>query len=260
VTGPRCTGIGQDRNRWRTIAAELRNRILAGHFSPGDRLPSSTALRERHGVSTQTVQNAMNALRSEGLIETRPGLGWFVRKPPDVVRLVRRPEPEGSRRRHRTMASLSGSETETWFSDVATTLRFGPAPADIAAELRIDEGADILVRERTISEDGRVLAMTSSFFARSLTRDTVIESADTGPGGVFARLIELGHRITRHAEQVTARLAEDEEAGRFACPDRPIVFHIKRTTLGQDSVLGAIHITALADRFTLCYELPVTPH
>ncbi len=256
MTSTRGMGVGQYRNRWRSIAADLRHHILTGHYAPGDRLPSSTALRERHEVSGQTVQNAMNALRSEGLVMTRPGLGWFVRKPPAVVRLVRRPEPGDGH--HRVgLASYHGSEAEGWFSDVATVLQFGSATIDIATELQIEEGAEILVRERTISEDGEVLALTSSFFPRSLTRGTVIESENTGPGGVFACLIELGHRVTRHVEQVTARLVKDDEAPRFARSDRPIVFHVVRTTLGPSSVLGAIHITALADRFTLCYELPV---
>ena len=255
VTSTRRVRSSHDRNRWRFIAAELRQRIMTGEYMPGDRLPSSTALREWHGVSGQTVQNAMNALRNEGLVVTRPGLGWFVRRPPTVVRLVRKPYPGDGRRQEGAVSSYG---SDGWFSDVATVLHFCEATADIATELQIEEGADILVRERTISEDGEVLALTSSLFPRSLTRGTMIESEHTGPGGVFACLIRLGHHVTHHVEYVTARLAEDEEARRFGRPDRPIVFHLARTTLGPTSVLGAIHITALADRFMLCYELPVS--
>ena len=77
VTSPRLCGNGSDRNRWRPLAAELRRSIRSGEYELGDRLPSNSALRARYGVSGQTVQHAMNSLRSEGLVETRAGLGWL---------------------------------------------------------------------------------------------------------------------------------------------------------------------------------------
>ncbi len=40
--------------------------ILDGGYAPGDRLPSNADLRAQYGVSGQTVQHAMNSLRSEG--------------------------------------------------------------------------------------------------------------------------------------------------------------------------------------------------
>ena len=94
-------------------------------------------------------------------------------------------------------------------------------------------------------------------FARSLTRGTVIESVDTGPGGVLACLLELGHHVTSHIERVTVGLAEDEEAHRFARADRPVVIRVERATLSRSRVLGMIRIAVLADRFELCYELPM---
>ena len=39
--------------------------------------------------------------------------------------------------------------------------------------------------------------------------------------------------------------------------DPPVVFRVVRITLGRSTVLGVIHIVVLADRFELCYELPV---
>jgi GntR family transcriptional regulator len=61
----------------------------------------------------------------------------------------------------------------------------------VAGELGITEGAEILIRERTMSESGEVLALAGSFFDRSLTRGTAIEAEDTGPGGVLACLLRL---------------------------------------------------------------------
>jgi GntR family transcriptional regulator len=249
VTSPSPLTAPRDRNRWRPIAAALRSEILSGRYAPGDRLPSSSELRLRHRVSGQTVQHAMNSLRNEGLVETRPGVGWYVRKPPDVVRLLRRPEP-GRR--------VDGS---AWLgcgaAQVVTFVRFDVASALIAAELQIGKGAEIVVRERTMFDGGVVVALASSYFPRSLSRGTVIEADDTGPGGVFACLLRLGHDIVRHTERVTAGVAQADEARRFGRPDPPVVFRLVRITSGRTSVLGVIHIVVLADRFELCYELPL---
>src|SRR3954464_14776466 len=59
------------------IAAVLRARIAAA--PPGARLPSPRALVAQHRVSPVTVQRALRDLTAKGLIESRPGVGTFVR-------------------------------------------------------------------------------------------------------------------------------------------------------------------------------------
>jgi len=46
---------------------------------PGARLPSTRSLVASHSVSPITVQKALRALATQGLIDTRPGAGTFVR-------------------------------------------------------------------------------------------------------------------------------------------------------------------------------------
>ena len=87
-----------------------------------------------------------------------------------------------------------------------------------------------------------------------LKRGTAIEAEGTGPGDVLGCLLRLGYGVTRHIERVTAGIAEDNAAIRFDCPDRPVVFRLVRATWSDYTVLGVIHISALADRFELSYE------
>lgn len=47
--------------------------------APGTQLPSTRELTARHAASPVTVQKALRALTALGLIETRPGVGAFVR-------------------------------------------------------------------------------------------------------------------------------------------------------------------------------------
>lgn len=59
------------------IASELRAWIAAA--PPGAQLPSTRVLAARHQAGPVTVQKALRALAGQGLIETRPGVGAFVR-------------------------------------------------------------------------------------------------------------------------------------------------------------------------------------
>ncbi|MBL1096463.1 aminotransferase-like domain-containing protein [Streptomyces coffeae] len=68
------------------LAESLRKEL--NRYSPGEKLPSSRALVERHRVSPVTVSRALAVLAAEGLVVTRPGAGAF--------RAVR-PRPEASR-------------------------------------------------------------------------------------------------------------------------------------------------------------------
>lgn len=253
MTCPSPSPPRPDRNRWRPIAAELRAQIRSGAYAPGKRLPSNARLRARYGVSGQTVQHAMNSLRAEGLVETRPGHGWFARTPPPVVRLPRRSRP----------GEHTAGEEKAWLGcgaeHVATVLRTESASPRVAADLHVEPGAEILARERTISDGGEVTALVTSYFPRALSRGTVIETRDTGPGGAFACLLRLGYEVVRHVERVTAGIACDDEMLRFGRIDPPLVFRVVRIASGRTSVLAVVHIVVLADRVELSYELPVAP-
>ena len=62
---------------WRQLYALLRAQIESGELAPGDRLPSITDLSQTYGLALTTVRKALDALKSEGLVETSP-MGTFV--------------------------------------------------------------------------------------------------------------------------------------------------------------------------------------
>lgn len=59
------------------IAAALRSWVDTA--APGARLPSTRSLVAEHRASPVTVQRALRALEGQGLVETRAGVGTFVR-------------------------------------------------------------------------------------------------------------------------------------------------------------------------------------
>lgn len=63
------------RRAFQQVADQLRDVILSGRLTSGDRLPTESELCERFGVSRSTVREALRTLASEGLITTARGAG-----------------------------------------------------------------------------------------------------------------------------------------------------------------------------------------
>lgn len=64
------------------VTRQLDAAIRDGEFEPGQKLPSEKELADRFHVSRMVVREAMSRLKSDGLIETRQGLGAFVTAEP----------------------------------------------------------------------------------------------------------------------------------------------------------------------------------
>ncbi len=66
---------------YRQVADHIRDRIRAGEFPPGGKLPTHDGLVKEYGVSMAIIRPAVDALRNEGWIRTVQGTGMFVAKP-----------------------------------------------------------------------------------------------------------------------------------------------------------------------------------
>lgn len=78
---------------YQRVAGELATLIAHGSLRPGDRLPSVRGLGRSRHVSVATVLAAYRELEGQGLVETRPQSGHYVRAPSRV----RVPEPRAPR-------------------------------------------------------------------------------------------------------------------------------------------------------------------
>ena len=61
------------------VIQQLRGEIADGTFPVGARLPTGKQLSERYGVSAAVIREVTEHLRSQGMIESRQGLGSTVR-------------------------------------------------------------------------------------------------------------------------------------------------------------------------------------
>jgi len=72
------------------VASEFEDLIRQGTFRPGERLPSVRQLSRQRNISITTVLQAYMLLENQGLIETRPQSGYYVRSKLPILL----PEPE----------------------------------------------------------------------------------------------------------------------------------------------------------------------
>src|SRR5476649_1034822 len=85
------TPIGPSRSLVMEIGQRIAADIAAGRFTPGARLPTEQAMMDAMGVSRTVIREAVAALRAEGLVATRQGIGSFVAEQP--ARALFRIEP-----------------------------------------------------------------------------------------------------------------------------------------------------------------------
>lgn len=65
--------------RYRDIAQDIKTRIAAGEFAPGDQLPPIAELQAHYRVpGLNTIRQAQQLLVDAGMLETRQGVGVFV--------------------------------------------------------------------------------------------------------------------------------------------------------------------------------------
>lgn len=116
------------------LAAILRQQIAAGTYPAGGTIPSEDDLAAEHGVSVYTVRRATAVLRSEGLIEVRPGYGTRVVVPDDEGDLEVVPVQRGARVRVRPATRAEQDELGIEPGERVLVVRLGARTRVYAAE------------------------------------------------------------------------------------------------------------------------------
>jgi len=86
-TSPAFSPLTPRLRRSSSIATELRRLISSGQLKPGDQLPTEATLCRQFGVSRTTLREAIQMLRTSGLLDVTPGRGSFIRTP-DLTQLL----------------------------------------------------------------------------------------------------------------------------------------------------------------------------
>ena len=257
---------------YRAIADQLRARIEGGQYAPGTRLPSEDALAAEAGVSRQTVNKALLQLRAEGLIRVERGIGTTVRELPMLTserigrqRAARR-GAEGARGAFQAELAEAGYQTR---SDVQVSR--GRAPASVlaifgqddvppgtsrtASPQRRDDGHMAVIRARKMFAGDVPIQMATGYYPADIADGTPIGETDTGPGGVYSRLAELGHEPVSFSERVALRMADDDEAAFLRIDVEQRVYEVER--VARDDRGRAVEVNVIvmpAHQWQLVYQ------
>ncbi|WP_167456220.1 GntR family transcriptional regulator [Nocardia neocaledoniensis] len=212
--------------KYELIADDIRQQIASGQLIPGDRIPGESSLIEKYKVSPPTLRQALQVLRSEGLLDARHGIGTFVRAPRQKVRRdaaryqwekdrVRLPESE------RRATGSTERDTGVTVSDLRFSARYSVIGADerIAGLLAIAAGDRVLQRDyRTmLDHEGMPLNLSTSYLSYELAAknpELLNDSNEPWPGGTQHQLFTIGIEVDRVDETISTRpptVAETEE-------------------------------------------------
>ncbi|MBB4985051.1 GntR family transcriptional regulator [Streptomyces sp. SFB5A] len=132
--------------RYRRIAADIRTRIEAGEWRPGEWLPSRNAMAAEYDVHPQTMRLAHALLRRTGILEGEKRRGVYVAHPP-------------------AMRTLTDADADWPHSSETTDTRPRRASSDLAERLDVPVGT-LLQHEvvERLDPGGRSAMLVSSWW------------------------------------------------------------------------------------------------
>lgn len=247
-----------DMPAFKQIAQQLRDTVKSGSLEPGDKVPSESQLMEHFGVARMTVRQALGDLRAEGLLVAEHGRGVFVRQRP----VVRRVASDRFARRHRDegqAAFLAEAQGVGVPSVDQIEVSTETTSAEVRALLALPARSKVIARRRRYLMDGAPVELAESYVPSSIAAGTKVAEDDTGPGGIYARLEELGHRLQEFTEEVAARMPTPDERRRLQLPAGTPVLTVRRVafdTEGNPVELTETVKSALS--YVLEYRFPAT--
>jgi len=189
------------------IANHYRNAILSGELSPGDQLPSISALAEEWHVARATAANAISRLQVEKAVYTSTQ-GTFVSSDDHLTRTP------GDRIRGPRPVRAASAETVT-LNEAHIVL----APDYVAGLLGIDSGSMVVRREEITALRGRPKMLSVDWIPTGHVMAEAELLGPPAPGGP-AHVIETltGRHVTHAQDHLEGRDADARESAALDLP------------------------------------------
>jgi GntR family transcriptional regulator len=256
--------------KYRQIADNLREQISVGTLRPGDQLPTEPQLATAYGASRSTIRLAVGMLTTNGLVETRQGMGTFVRQPAAPLTVVLTREEDWQAGEH-TEAALqpSGEHTEAARQPSGEhphrpmTARFlaetANATAEVATALDIAEGTRVVVRRSHLHLDQEPWSLVASYYPMDIADGTPLEQAGYLEKGAGLLLAELGHRPAGYRDDIYARMPDPTEAEFFQLATGIPLTVVSRTAYDASRPIRLTMYVYRADQVRLRHEMGSIP-
>lgn len=217
------------------IREALRDEVIQGILTRGQKLPSEEELASKYGVSRMTVRQGIADLIDEGLLYRRHGVGTFVAFPHverDHSRLTNFFE----------ISKLKGIEARA----KVLVLEVIPAKQKIAFALDLDEG-DPVIRLKTLRfTEGMPVTVHDAHIPHSLFASLLDEDVKSLESKHLWSFFESGgYKVKRAVQRLEAREATEELASVLEIEAGAPILYKERTVYADDGT---------PVEFTYCYN------
>ncbi|MCX7938213.1 MAG: GntR family transcriptional regulator [Thermoflexales bacterium] len=201
----------------------LQQRIDAGEWRAGMRLPSERELCEQFGISRITVRQALAELEREGRLLRDQGRGTFVAQPRFEQHLT-----------HLTSFTQDMLARGQKPGAVVLEHTVMMAPVDVAHDLHLDaEHRRVILLRRLRLANEQPVAVETAYLSEHMCPQLVAENLNHR--SLYALLSErFGIVPTRAVQQMTATACPPTEARLLQIKPGNPVLHLRRVTYSQD--------------------------
>lgn len=247
------------RPHYQQLASLLRAQIQSGELPPEARVPTESQLSTRYATSRNTVRQALDVLRNEGLVMSHQGRGTFVRAEPPMRYYASLTGSRNRRLASRRDTFSQQVEAQGKRARQVSTVEVVPALTEIAAHLKLKEGEPVAVRRRVMYADDEPLQLGDSYYPLDIVQGSEIMNEADVVRGTDQVLEELGHIPTRYEDEITWRMPSAEEATKLHLSAGTPVGRLLRTSLDQhDRAIEVYEVILPGDRHVLLYEVDAT--
>ena len=228
-----------------SLASELRARIRAGEWRPGERMPSEPELARTSTVSRSSMRAAITLLEEEGYVRRRHGSGTYV---------THRPALQNDLGRNfgvSTQIASTGARPGTAEQRTGAV----PAPAGVAEALGVEEGEPVCELRRVRTANGRRVVDVTDWCRIEHIAPEDLPAVDS----IYAALEERGLTIDHGVAHLTPHNADGELADRLEVPTGTLLLtidQVDRTADGVAVLVSREHHLADAFTFTLLRRGP----
>ena len=245
--------------KYRQIADDLREQINAGALRPGDQLPTEPQLATVYGASRSTIRLAVGMLTTNGLVETRQGMGTFVRQPAAPVAVVLTREEDWQAGEHSDAALQPAGDHAHRPMRARFLAETANASPEVAEALNIAEGAEVVVRRSHLHLDQEPWSLVASYYPMDIADGTPLEHAGYIAESASLVLAELGHRPAGYRDDVYARMPDPAEAEFFQLATGIPLTVVSRTVYDAARPVRLTMYVYRADQVRLRHEMGSIP-
>ena len=208
--------------RYYQLKKILEKRIQSGEFQPGDQFPTDQCLCEAYCLSRGTVRRAIDMLVEEGRLRREQGRGTFVTTPQLTQTFFRLAsfDEEMSQRGRKPSTKLIHRKVI-------------PATEQIAADLDLKVGEDVIEISRLRLADGLPMAFETRYLAYKICPDLMNEDLENQ--SIHSLLIDkFNIPLIRARHTIEARVLTAREARLLQTQPGSAGFFVSRITYSLD--------------------------